>query len=392
MKVMNKNGGELEVREEMSNRRREMQKKREKEDNRGMARPVTNHRSTRLGLDRGGGTLCLEAVDHCREGSARVAERRRYDAIRRASVGKIKTKFTIAASLYLRGIFAATNDSAPFEQQRDAIDDKDDRGECDAGGALGPARFETKQCKQHDIEALKNRAAAAIWRNADQSCLSITNIARSHTTPRHAHDGASEKAQGRPIVHWVAHRVEREALHHGVHVDAAVVAEVGAGEAELPHGRDDEHAAAREHEAAEQRVKRVGRDGERRRQQRREPLVRRGGQQRRVRLRLDGPVDGEIPVDAKAKDPRAERVARSVPRAAKDGAQHFKVVLETRHLRAEGGDSRERAVHQSAFVSATKSAILTFGNARSRRTIFQMNGARATMRHACWKAGCRQSM
>ncbi len=93
----------------------------------------------------------------------------------------LKQKNAIAASVYFCGVFEATNDSAPFEQQRDAIDDKDDRGECDAGGALGPARFERKQCKQHHIEALKNRAAAVNWRNADQCDLSITKITRALT-------------------------------------------------------------------------------------------------------------------------------------------------------------------------------------------------------------------
>lgn len=57
--------------------------------------------------------------------------------------------------------------------------------------------------------------------------------------------GDGDKVGGAADVHRVAHDIKREAGHHLVHEDAKVVAEVGAGHAQHPHGRHDEHAAER---------------------------------------------------------------------------------------------------------------------------------------------------
>ncbi|KAL1842236.1 hypothetical protein VTJ49DRAFT_5714 [Mycothermus thermophilus] len=56
-------------------------------------------------------------------------------------------------------------------------------------------------------------------------------------------EGSAEEAHGRAIVHRGVGDVEGEARHDAVHEDPEVVAQVGAGDAQLVGGRDDEDVA-----------------------------------------------------------------------------------------------------------------------------------------------------
>ena len=68
---------------------------------------------------------------------------------------------------------------------------------------------------------------------------------------------AAEEAHGAAPVHWRVGDVERETRHDLVEQDAKVVAQVGARQAQRPHGRQDEYVAEREQAAGQDGHQRV---------------------------------------------------------------------------------------------------------------------------------------
>ena len=122
-------------------------------------------------------------------------------------------------------------------------------------------------------------------------------------------EGGADEAAGGAVVHGGVGDVEGEAGDDAVHEDAEVVAEEGAGDAEGPGRRDDQHVAARQQAV-------------------RQPAHLRPVLQQPVRrLRPQRPLVQEVAHQPQREDGRRQRVARRLRPPAEEPGQDLVVVF-----------------------------------------------------------------